>query len=687
MIELKKEQEKFTKIHNKMASITNTYQKKLEDVPKTYKKNPDLLYNMSKIYTLKINSIMKNKDKPFFARIDFFADDKKEKDICYISKVGIMDSDGKLVTVDWRSPIASLYYDGVIGQTKYDSPSGIIDGELTLKRQFNIEDGKILSYTDMDTVSNDEILLPYLADNADNRLKNIVSTIQHEQNAIIRENIGKNIIIQGVAGSGKTTVALHRIAYLVYTYIDKIKPSQYLIIGTNKFFINYISGVLPDLDVNDVFQMTFEEILLQSIKEKIKVINYEEDKNFLGFKTSLNIKKRIDVFIDNYMKSLIPESDFIIDNYIILKSCKVTEIYKMINEKDNASKIRKFYIEVNRYIINNIEYIYFNILKEYNNKRINLSPDEDIKERKIIEKIKKEICKNNNSYLKSYLRNCFPKTTTLYKAFIKESIKDFDTSKTLKNLNKNMILKEDLFALCYIKMNFETINNFDNIKHVVVDEAQDYNDFSFFVLKKIFKNATFSIFGDLSQSIFQYKSISSWDQVIDNMNNSNTEIKYLLKSYRTTIEIMTEANKVTELLNLKNAEPVIRHGKEVQYISIDHNKNKEICKIIDNLINKKYKTIAIICKTVNEVEHLYDLVSTDYPKINKIISEDMNYNGGICILTSALSKGLEFDAVIINDASITNFEKNIVDMKLLYVSMTRALHELYVFYDNEMVIN
>ena len=231
----------------KLRSVINEYNICLEDLKLKYD-------NISKLYSNyeeaeeeriniknKIDTINKNINNPYFARIDFNNINENIIDKCYIGKVGIMDFENKIITIDWRAPIASLYYDSNIGKTSYIVNDDIIVGNLTLKRQYNIENKVLISYNDVDTVSNDELLKPYLGVNCDKRLKNIVSTIQSEQNEIIRSSISNNLIIQGVAGSGKTTVALHRIAYLVYAYKDIFKTNQFMILGPNKFFINYIS--------------------------------------------------------------------------------------------------------------------------------------------------------------------------------------------------------------------------------------------------------------------------------------------------------------------------------------------------------------------------------------------------------------------------------------------------------------
>lgn len=256
------------------------YQQAAEDerlmlgaLPRLYPNDPNLLNELLLHTHNRIVRLEQSRLKPYFARIDFTDGASGQTDRCYIGKIGVSDQDGQIITVDWRAPVATLYYDSNLGKASYQAPEGQISGTLSLKRQYEIEKGELLSYHDVDSVSNDELLKPFLSAGADSRLKNIVASIQAEQNRIIREDLHKNLIVQGAAGSGKTTVALHRIAYLVYRWRDSIRPSQYMVIGPNLFFISYISAVLPDLDVDSVPQFTYETLAAQYLGENFTVQN------------------------------------------------------------------------------------------------------------------------------------------------------------------------------------------------------------------------------------------------------------------------------------------------------------------------------------------------------------------------------------------------------------------------------
>jgi len=613
---------------NKYDEVIEDSKIKMKNLKKYYNDYDEMMDEKERLEH-KIKKIEESKNTPYFARIDFQGN---KKEICYIGKYGVGDYDNNIITIDWRAPISTLYYDSNIGNCEYDSPSGKIKGELLLKRQYQIEKQELINYQDVDTVSNDEILKPYLSVSADTRLKNIVSTIQAEQNKIIRYPL-KNLIIQGVAGSGKTTVALHRIAYLVYNNKEIIKPKDYMVIGPNKFFVKYISKILPDLDVNGVAEYTLEEILEKYTKEKYKINNHldkivEYDK-ISELKTSLKMKELIDNYMDNI--EVYPQN-IKIENTEIISKNEIKRIIEEINDnyKTIKQKQERIYLLLNKYINENKQRIVNKLIEENINN-------------KIIQEFKK-------SHIK-FIKNSIPK--------IKRVLEYYKTILLENNIYKNELEIEDVPSLLYIKYRLGN-DIFDNYKHIVIDEAQDYGEFMFYVIKKIFKNATFGIFGDLAQSLYSYRSIKNWD-IVKKIYNSN--IEYLNKSYRTTIEIMTEANKINEKLNLNLATPVIRHGEQVEYT------NKSIEQLIEHL-KEKYNTIAIITNTLEEAKEIHKR----FKEYDLITPTDISYESKITILPSYLSKGLEFDAVII----LNTFKENILNQKLLYVSMTRALHKLYI---------
>ena len=420
--ELKKEKETLHSTIEKYKDVMKYYNSRIDAIPRMYKDNPSMISNFIEMYSERLRLMEKSIDKPYFARIDFARDGEKKIEQLYIGKVGVMDEDNNNITIDWRAPVSSMYYDSNIGKASYKAPEGSCTGELLLKRQYDIENGQLKSFQDVDTVSNDDLLKPYLSASADNRLKNIVSTIQQEQNSIIREPISKNIIIQGVAGSGKTTVALHRIAYLVYNYRDKIRPNQYLVIGPNKFFVNYISSVLPDLDVENVKQLTYEELCAEVLNEDIKLI--DEDKKLITsisnenllqyekFKVSMDFKKALDKFIQEMEENIIPEKSIEIKEYEVISSNLIKSIYSSIEQSsiyDNIkTKLDKTNLMLSKYIEDNYDMIMSNVKNQHQKNIDVISKKTNRSELEKLNYIEKEMKNGCKTSIKKYINNLIP---------------------------------------------------------------------------------------------------------------------------------------------------------------------------------------------------------------------------------------------------------------------------------------
>ena len=533
---------------------------------------------------------------------------------------------------------------------------------------------------------------------ADKRLKNIVASIQSEQNVIIREPIVNNLIIQGVAGSGKTTVALHHIAYLVYNNRDYYDANQYIVIGPNKFFVDYISSVLPDLDVDGVKQFDFVDFASHYLNTNFEIKNSLDnfnvsnskhpDDNFSYYRTSLEFQKFIKEYMKNFEENMLPKSDLEYKNIKILNFLEIEKEYYSINKKtsDTISKrIDRAILLLSKKIDDRktdiLNKSLKNVLKENNTNK----QKENAKDN---QSLKKELDASGTNILKRYFKKIKFNIYDIYKNILVEvkSNNKFDCEIDIKlnELKKGIIEFEDLTPLMYIYYIINGAEEFKNYRHVVIDEAQDYNLFTFFMLKKILPNSTFSIYGDLAQSLYSNRSVNSWEDVVEKVFNNNISIKYLNKSYRTTIEIMNEANKINKQLGYSLAEPVIRHGTDVQYINAT-NTSKSILEQINYMKEKGCKTIVIIGKNMNEVDKMYHDLNSQI-NIEKITSKNYNFSNNICITTGYLSKGLEFDGVIIYNVTNNNYDiNNKLDMKLLYVSMTRALHELCIIYNQDLL--
>ena len=704
--EFELEKEKLFKTIEIIKDILVDKEEELKNLFNNFIGDREELWKIADMKKIHIRNLKKSVNKPYFARIDFTSDEDGKVSTVYIGKNGVIKNTDIIVT-DWRAPISSLYYDAEIGRCSFEAPNGTISGNMSLKRQFEIELGELQEYFDVDLVSNDELLQKYLNSNNDARLKSIVSTIQKEQNDVIRKKIFDNIIIQGVAGSGKTTVALHRIAYLVYNYMKTIKQNQYLVIGPNPVFLKYIKSVLPDLDVSGVEQCTFEQFAQKYIDENIsvnssdkKVIDNIEGKNNSDvdkFKCSIKYKKMIDKFLKIYFYSITSKS-LMLGNFEVIPQNIMREIFEGTEEvysKDLNNKIEITIDRLCKYIENNYDFI----TSRYNNYSFELfknvqTDEEKNKMRNMFSKDRTELSKNCRSILRKYFNKSKVSTIKLYKLFI-SSINDYDIynynniselkRKTQKNIKNNSYDFEDLSALIYIKTALGLNKNYERIKHTVIDEAQDLGEFNFYVLKESLPASTFSIFGDLAQSIYDYRGINNWNEVNEVMFSGNGEIVNFNKSYRTTAEIMESADDVLDSIGLSRSDMVVRHGNPVQVSEIEDANNipEYIAEKICEYKEKGYKTIAVISKTdllsnyINKALKMFGINIPNVTANDDLIDEKFR----VCTISNQLAKGLEFDAVILNNANEEIYSSNSsLDMKLLYVALTRALHELDIVY-------
>ena len=697
MEELEYENIKLNKVEEKLDIIKKEEEQVLATLPKKYSHNPILLSNLMSITATKITNISRIKERPYFARIDFKDDKKQNKEKIYIGKIGVLDFDGNIVITDWRAPISTLYYDSNLGRTQYNAPEGLVKGDMSLKRQIIISNNKVTDIFDVDSVSDDELLKPYLGANADNRLKNIVASIQGEQNYIIRKGIEKNIVVQGVAGSGKTTVALHRIAYLMYNNSDKYKADQFMVIGPNKFFINYISNVLPDLDAGNAVQLTIEELACKFIDEDIlfedvtknlsNIIDNGVEKQYLKFKNSMEYYRLLDNYLNDIENGFISEKGLIINNVQILSKKDIENVYKTVNGNSVSQKLEMTSkVIANRLKNNNDVYEYIK-----NSMDTLCQNEKDVGKKRNLIKKEFDMLKDLTStgferQLRKLLNIEKVKVLKIYSDFI-ESLNNMDELKedTLQFLKKKICQNEDIAALLYIKYYLFGNEKFKIYRQVVVDEAQDFGKFTFYMLKLLISNATFSIFGDVAQGIYSYKSIDDFNEILQDIFKEAEYIK-LKKSYRTSIEIMNEANKISKEIGLDEALPVIRSAGPVIKSRVNtSDKENYIVNQVKKYKEAGFKSIAIIYKNQKELLNMNKKLKENNIESEIIYKDQEKYDGGICLLTSYLSKGLEFDIVIIADVEDEIYKYNSrLDMKLLYVSMTRALHKLELIYDTNI---
>ncbi|MBQ9267699.1 MAG: UvrD-helicase domain-containing protein [Clostridia bacterium] len=686
-------------------------------------------------FNQRIKNLKMIEPKPYFARVDFVEDGSDKRDAFYLGKTFVTDHETlEQIVIDWRAPIADLYYEGRLGDAEYDCPEGMIKGEIKLKRQYFFkENGNLENLLDIDITTNDEMLQPFLAAASDTRLKNIVATIQAEQNKIIRADMWKPLIVQGVAGSGKTTIALHRIAYLIYNYEKRFYPEEFLIIAPNKFFLNYISNVLPDLGVDRVGQMTYEEIAFDVIGKVFDIADPNEKLSFMiknsktekekrlaeiiektsTVKSSVRFKNMLDEYIFEIEKNFIPEEDFIINDHVFMDKNQLHYLFSV--EYGNLPLCRRVE-ELSKHLYNAVTMKSGELLREYEEDcayqiskakfKFSDSTMQQSEIRRIyderdakIKAVTKDAKKNVQKYFKE---NKVLEPLQYYKDFLNHYLaiiaKNRMSEEEIQYIKnefhkyqlKGKIEMEDIAPLMYLKYRIHGIKTKFDLKHIVVDEAQDFSEFQFYVFKQIVKSNSLTILGDLSQGIYYYRGTQNWQKTMSIVFGPETDIEYLTlsKTYRTTEEIMNTANKIIshliDKLNCPLGEPVMKNGAPVTIKKFD-NEKEMVVQIVSRLTefkNNNLKNIAIIGKTVEDCEKLKELIGMD--EIHIISDSDSEYSGGISIVPSYLSKGLEFDAVIITNADVYHYTMSEADTKLLYVCCTRAMSQLDIYHIEEL---
>lgn len=677
----------------------------------------------------RLNNLKKIKDVPYFARMDF-KENNGNDEVFYIGKLSVLDNTTyKPVVIDWRTPMANLYYNGRLGKASYECLGEIFEGDILLKRQYFIEKQKLKKYVDIDVTGKDGLLQEALEEKADDRLKNIVATIQEEQNEIIRAPIEKPLIVQGVAGSGKTTIALHRIAYLIYQYGKEFKPEEFMIIAPTKFFLNYISGILPDLGVEDVKQCTFEEFAYNVIGKKLKIadnneklviiVNKEFDEVNNGnvdvmiaeskFKVSLEYKTILDLYLKQLENEFIPKDDFKYKKIVVMPNDEIKKLFlETYANRPFVSRIS----EVKKHVLSRLNQSseeIIELIQRVRTRKINQMLQEDISnEEKRIRRIEiyekyetmiEEIEKDGKKLVNKYFDQIkYLDSVGYYIDFIQNFLEEENETikylkkNTLRNLEKNEVEFEDLAALMYLQIKIFGIKEKYNLKHIVIDEAQDYGEFQFSVLKSILKSNSMTILGDIAQGIHFYRGIENWNDFMK-MQFNKGEITYttLSKTYRTTKEIMDKANEVISKLpqyekeSIIIGEPVVNR-KESLFIEKKKNEVEtinDICSKISEYQNMGYKSMAIIGKDMQECEQIKERVEKLRKDVKLIRGKDSEYNAGISIVPSYLAKGLEFDCVFVYDANDDKYKNNSLDIKLLYVIITRAMSKLHIYYTNE----
>ena len=596
-----------------------------------------------------LQKLFKIQNKPYFGSIVFFTEEDGIQNI-YIGITHVEDNLQYLVH-DWRSPICSLFYDYELGSARYEAPDGIIDGKIERKRQYTIENQQLLHVFDNEINIDDELLQQVLAVESSDKMKNIVNTIQKEQNQVIRNISDKNMVVQGIAGSGKTSVALHRIAFLLYK-ISELSSKNILIFSPNKVFSKYISNVLPELGEDNVCETSIHDFLLSYLKE------FKHIETFSSFIEKYYTNSNIDFELIAYKQSDGIENDF--NNYINNIVKNVRFIADIINRDVVIIKD-----ELNDLL--HVRYKHFPLFRR-------------------IEVISEKIC--DWFYMGKYSKkssiqkqlftilNLKRDYISIYNDFFCSNYCKVNTKGIKQIKSKNIISYEDATLFVYMKNLLEGVNYNTDIRQVVIDEAQDYTKLQYKVLFLIFKNANYTILGDVNQTINPYYKYESLD-VIKELLPSSRYIE-LTKTYRSSQEIIEYTNKI---LGLDYVSAIRRsNSKEVIKRNNITNLKKSLLNDIQ-VLRSEYKSVAIITKTNDETEFIYKLLGNDI-ELNKI-EENNEYRRDLIVLPSYISKGLEFDAVIVYTDINNSYTKE--EKYLFYVACTRCQHQLIIYNQNNNI--
>ena len=587
---------------------------------------------------------------PYFGRIDFL--EKKENSKVMPTYIGIhtfYDPESRATLIhDWRAPVSSMFYDHELGEAGYRSPSGEIKGEISLKRQYRIRGGKMEFMIESALTVHDDILQKELSSNADDKMKNIVATIQREQNRIIRNEDIRTLIIQGVAGSGKTSIALHRIAYLLYTFRDSISSKDILIVSPNKVFSDYISNVLPELGEETVPETSMEQILSGVLEHKYKyqtyfgLVNELLEKpsssliNRIAYKASFGFISELDKFILHIENTYFKAADVKLTKYITIP----------------APFIEEQYLRFNRYPIRRR----FDAMADY-----------------MLDMLKIQytftVTTTGRNLLKKEIRLMFAGNNDIqvYKDFFK-----WTNNPGMFKMRKGHTLEySDLAPLAYLHLALEGNGNQPfRVKHLLIDEMQDYSPIQYKVIQKLFPCRK-TVLGDAGQSVNPYGS-STAETIQKSLTAS--EIMKLCKSYRSTFEITDFAQKIHPNAEL---EPVARHGEKPQILQFGSavEELSGIMGLISTYRKSGYKSLGIICKTEQQARKMADMLKSYANDISFLSSQSSAFVQGIVITSAHMAKGLEFDEVIIPQTDERNYRSEI-DKSMLYVAVTRAMHRL-----------
>lgn len=613
------------------------------------------------------------KESPYFGRVTFNDLEFDQKDTLYVGRFGVTpEGSYEPVIVDWRAPVASLFYHGSLGEASYTSPDGPIKCDIEGRRQIIVKKGELKGVFDSAIDVKDDILQMVLSNNSSDKLKDVIMTIQQEQDEIIRKERTSNIVVNGVAGSGKTTIALHRVAYLLYNYRKELED-KVLILGPNGIFMEYISQVLPSLGEVGVKQETFASFALKEMDSELYIMSFDkylekilsEDKEFIEdakYKNSYEIIKDLDNLVKEMDKDYFHVEDVKYFGDLVISKEEIEEIF---NKHYEYMPLFRRSEKIKRIILSKIkdkrDEKVWELNEEIRKEKEKLTPEELLIEENNLEFRRK-------LRIREIVKEVMDSRAKLDSWISREDVLDiYDRF----NGNKKEYTINDLAPILYLAIKLEGKKATKDYRHVVIDEAQDYSPLQFKVVRELTGTKYFTVVGDVNQRLIKYSDLAPMMELGKIFDDVNPEIYNLNKSYRSTYEIMEYANKY---LDEDRIIPIVRHGKPVEEIEFHNNEelSESIIESLKEFSNEGLESIAIITRDKEELEKVYNLISNKVHLV-KFDNEDVLYKGGNVIIPSYFAKGLEFDGVIIVDNGSSKDENE--DL-IKYIMSTRALHRL-----------
>ncbi|NLW46425.1 MAG: AAA family ATPase [Firmicutes bacterium] len=640
---------------------------------------------------------------PYFGRIDF-QESQKAIDHIYIGIASLVDETGMNMIYDWRAPVSGMFYDYELGPAGYHCGVGCIEGRILLKRQYKIKKGRIELMFDTDLRIEDEMLQEILShSSADERMKTIVTSIQREQNKVIRDQDHQLMIVVGPAGSGKTSIALHRAAYLLYKERETIKAENILVFSPNWIFSEYISNVLPELGEENILQTTFQDYACKILKR-----NCEERNQQLEYLLTANEGKGYQIRKENICYKSSTEFIRLLDHYLkVLEEREFEDFYfngQLVISKEECASIfneRYLFFPIAKRL-SMVRERFFYLLEPLRRKRVQeierilADGDEHLEEKelkalarmKVRQEAEKVIAKINRfTYLNYYeaYTQLFTNRTLFNKAaantIIPDQIKEI-CSQTFKSLVEKRINYEDLTPLLYLKGKLEGFPRMSGIKYLFIDEAQDYTPLQYRLFKQNFPNSVITILGDLNQLVNPYSTADSIESIAKNLDFPGQIAIRLEKSYRSTREINRFAEAFLPKESRPKADSSIRSGRKPELIRLTAGLDEDITRCIKAFKNDGISSIAVVCKTARTAKIFYDKLKP-LMELNLIVDDEGTLSDVPVILPVYLAKGLEFDGVIIPDMDAETYCGE-SDRKILYTACTRALHRLVIYYQTNL---